>query len=60
MRPVRSEQDHIRTAVAALEDDLAQQISDCEETLKFERDIQKRRVAETRFLRLTDQTGRAA
>lgn len=51
---------YLEQAVAALGDDLATQIKDCIEILKTEPDLQRRRVAENRFMRLQDQAERKA
>jgi hypothetical protein len=54
------ERAYIADAVAALGDDLAAEIAACVDVLKTESDVGKRRVAENRYLRLTEQRDRAA
>lgn len=51
---MRTESDHIAAAVASLGDRHAsEEIRICEEVLKFEADLYRRRIAESRFIELT-------
>lgn len=52
---MRTEERYVADAVAALDDEHASEIRACEEVLKTEHDVQKRRVAENRYLRLTER-----
>ncbi|MGO4561027.1 hypothetical protein [Rhizobiales bacterium 3FA27D7] len=45
----------LQRAVEALGDDLAAELRQCEEILKFEADVAKRRVAGNRFIELTNR-----
>ena len=55
-----SEHEHIRTAVQALGDRLAEDLRACLETLRLESDIGIRRVAQDRYLSLKEKQERAA
>lgn len=46
---------HLSTAVEALGDRIAQELHACEEVLKTESDVQRRRVAQRRYLTLTER-----
>jgi hypothetical protein len=55
-----SERAYIASAAADLGDEYAQQITACIEILKTEADLQRRRVAENRYLRLRAEKDRNA
>jgi hypothetical protein len=57
---VTSDLAHIQQAAAALDDEYARQPRACEEVLKTEADVQRRRVAANRYVALTEQSKRAA
>lgn len=55
-----SEREYISNAVRALGDRHAEELRACEEVLKTEADVGKRRVAAARYIELTEPMERAA